>query len=154
MLRVDGEGATWLRVQVPPGMRAFVKAEDAQASPDSKSIKLLSPANSGGQREVAERNNWWPLLDSALPAGTTMDVSEALKAADGRVYGYLVPAPAGSRGYVDLQTVRRAQPEEAAAWEKANAPTPCAARLQPTRLSGQRDPLPWRCRRRATRRPA
>ena len=141
MLRVDGEGATWLRVQYLPGMRAFVKAEDAQAAPDGKSIKLLSPSKlMAANEKVAERNNWWPLLDSALPAGTSMEVSEALKTADGRVYGYLVPAPAGSRGYVGLQTVRRATPEEAAAWEKANAPTPPAQPASGQPASGAASP--------------
>lgn len=127
VLKTDGAGSGWLRVEYVEGMRAFVSADDAQPDAAGKSIKLTVPsALRSAAENPTERANWWHLLDQSLPAGTTFAIAETLRTPDGKTYGYLVPAPAGSRGYVREQTVRKATPEEIAAYEKAHAPAPPA----------------------------
>ncbi|MBC7835755.1 MAG: hypothetical protein H7Y88_11745, partial [Phycisphaerales bacterium] len=117
IVRVDGAMNDWVRVQYLPGMSAFVKAEEATV--DGSTVTLAKPtrlmaANSAG----GERGNWWFLLENDLPTGTKFATSETLKTADGRVYGYLVAAPAEARGFLKPEAIRPATPQEAAAHEK------------------------------------
>lgn len=140
VLRADGEGQGWIRVEYAPGMRAFVKVEEAQVDEATKSVKLIVPSKlMAANEKPAERSNWWQLLEQSLPAGSTLTLAEVLKGADGKVYGYLVNAPASARGYVREQAVRRATPDEVAAFERANGPTtpaPAATTPAPTPSAG------------------
>lgn len=123
VLRVDGEGPGWLRVEYLPGMKAYVKAADATADASGKSIKLSRPSRLMAANVQGSRP-WQFLLDSDLPAGTSFTVLESIKGTDGAVEGYLVPAPAQARGYVKSDQVRRATPEESAAQTKPEATKP------------------------------
>lgn len=124
LLRVNGEGPGWLRVDYTPGMQAYVTASEVQAERDGKSVKLTRPSrllavNAEGKRP------WWPLeLDADIPAGTTLKVVKAYSTPDGMVEGYYVDAPSKARGFVKPEHVRKATPEEAAKYEGAGAPTP------------------------------
>ncbi|HYE02659.1 MAG TPA: SH3 domain-containing protein [Phycisphaerales bacterium] len=118
LLKVDAQVGDWLRVHYPAGVPAFVKAEEARPEPDGSSLTLAAPsqlmaANASG----GERANWWTLLETPVPAGTRFQVLQTLKTADGKVYGYLVPAPPEARGYVKPEATRRATPAEAAGAE-------------------------------------
>jgi len=116
VLRVDGETdertlPRYLRVEYPPGMSAFVKAEEGVA--EGNVVRLTVPSRlralnvSGG-----ERGHWWFLLpeDRLLPVGTALPLVDTLMS-EGRVYGYRVPAPPESRGFVRAGDVSPASPE-------------------------------------------
>lgn len=137
VLRVDGEGPGWLRVEYLPGMKAHVKEAEATLEPGGKTLKLKRPSRLMAANVQAGSRPWQPLLDDAdmLPAGTTLTVLEPVKATDGTIEGYLVPAPAKSRGYVKNDQVRRASAEEAATYTRIDAgkpTTPEAAAAKPT----------------------
>lgn len=133
MLQADGSGGGWVRVKYLPGMRAFVKPEEVQVDATGKSAKLLVPSKlMAASEKLSERSSWWPLLDQTLAPGSMLDVVETLKSANGAVYGYLVNAPSGARGYVRDTTVRKASPEEIAAYEKSIAPPPPSPTPTPT----------------------
>jgi hypothetical protein len=114
VLRVDGEGPGWLRVEYLPGMKAYVKAADANADAGGKTIRLSRPSRLMAAN-VQPSRPWQFLLDSELPAGTTFTVLETVKGTDGTIEGFLVPAPSQARGYVKSDQLRRATPEESAA---------------------------------------
>lgn len=134
VLRVDGEGPGWLRVEYLPGMKAYVKAAEATADAAGKSIKLSRPSRLMAANVQGSRP-WQFLLDSDLPAGTSFTILEAIKGTDGSVEGYLVPAPAQARGYVKSDQVRRATPEETAAQTKSEPSKPVvdAGKSEPTK---------------------
>lgn len=137
VLRVDGEGPGWLRVEYLPGMKAHVKEAEATLEPGGKTLKLKRPSRLMAANVQAGSRPWQPLLDDAdmLAAGTTLTVLEPVKAADGTIEGYLVPAPAKSRGYVKNDQVRRASAEEAATYtgiSAAKPATPEASAAKPT----------------------
>ncbi len=134
VLRVDGEGPGWLRTEYLPGIKAYIKAADATADASGKTLKLSRPSRLMAANVQGSRP-WQFLLDSDLPAGTSFTVLETLKGTDGTVEGYLVPAPAQARGYVKSDQVKRATPEEAAAYTKpaSGAATPPAPRPQPVK---------------------
>ncbi len=117
-VRVDGEGSGWLRVGYPAGTRAYVGQQEGTFDAAAKTLKLtrgtkMMAANEGGAAP------WWPLLESDVGAGTTFNDAEPVKAADGTVQGYLVAAPAQSRGFVRAEMTRAASADEAA---KAGGP--------------------------------
>lgn len=123
VLRVDGEGPGWMRVEYLPGMKAYVKAADATADASGKSIKLSRPSRLMAANVQGSRP-WQFLLDSDLPAGTSFAILESIKGTDGSVEGYLVPAPTQARGYVKSDQIRRATPEETAAQTKTEPSKP------------------------------
>lgn len=119
-LRVDGEGGGWLRAVYPEGLKAYVKAEEGLFDEAAKSVKLtkaskLMAANASGTTP------WWYLLENDLPAGTVFENASAVKAADGSVQGFLVPAPGASRGYIRTELTRKPTDEELA---KVQPPAP------------------------------
>ena len=121
VLRVDGEGPGWMRVEYLPGMKAYVKAAEVTPEAGGKTIALSRPSRLMAANVQGTRP-WQFLLDSDLPAGTTFTVLETVKGTDGAVEGYLVPAPAQARGYVKSDQLRRATPEETAAHAATKAP--------------------------------
>lgn len=111
-LKVDGEGSGWLRVAYPAGTRAYVGQTEGTFDATAKTLKLtrgtkMMAANEGGA------SPWWPLLEKDVDAGTTFSDVEPVKAADGTVQGYLVPAPAQARGFVRSEMTRAATADEA-----------------------------------------
>ncbi len=113
LLKIDGEGGGWLRAVYPEGTRAYVKVDEGAFDEASKTLKLtkgskLMAANESGARP------WQLLLERDLPAGTSFQNVTVVKSVDGTVEGYLVPAPAGARGFVKAELTRRATPEESA----------------------------------------
>lgn len=125
MLRVNGEGPGWLRVEYTPGMQAYISAADADADKDGKSLKLnkraaLLAANGTGGKA------WWPLTmePEQLAAGTAFEIAQVDKGSDGVVQGYFVAAPSAARGFVKNDQVRKATAEEAAKLIPAAAKPP------------------------------
>lgn len=139
VLRVDGEGPGWLRVEYLPGMRAHVKASDANLEAGGRTLKLTRPSRLMAANVQAGSRPWQYLLDSDLPAGTTLQVLEAVKATDGTIEGYLVPAPAQSRGYVKNDQVRRATAEETATYVRVD-PSRSATPATPERAAAPAQP--------------
>ncbi|MGD9688526.1 MAG: hypothetical protein AB7K52_03820 [Phycisphaerales bacterium] len=113
LLRVDGAEGAWRRVEYLTGMLAHVKAEDASLDADGKTVRLNKPSRLQAFNETPSgRGHWWNLLDDALPADTALERRETLKGMNEVVIGYLVVAPASSRGYVKAEALRPATPEE------------------------------------------
>lgn len=134
VLRVDGQApGGWLRVEYPRNLKAFIKADEAAPEADGKTLKLTKPSTlmsvniSGG-----ERGHWWYLIEEAKPAGTTFPLAETLKTPDGKVYGYLIPAPPEARGYVKAESTRRATAQETDAFLQANGVLAAAPGAKPT----------------------
>jgi hypothetical protein len=130
MIRVDGEGGGWLRVEYPSGTKAYVRADEASFDAAAKSVKLtkatkLMAANDGGARP------WWPLLNNDLAAGTTFASAEPVRGADGAVDGYLIPAPSGAHGFIRAEQARAATPAEITKASGAPATTTTAAAPEP-----------------------
>lgn len=122
LLRVNGEGPGWVRVEYTTGMRAYVPASDADVDRDGKTVKLNKPSRLLAVNPEG-KSHWWPLeLDADLPPGTVLTVAEAVKRPDGGTEGYYVQAPPKARGFVRTEHVRRANPEEAARYAGATQP--------------------------------
>ncbi|HVU63237.1 MAG TPA: hypothetical protein VHC70_04630 [Phycisphaerales bacterium] len=128
LVRVDGEGGGWLRVEYPSGTKAYVRADEASFDAATKSVKLikatkLMAANEGGARP------WWPLMTNDVAAGTTFAAAEAVRGADGAVDGYLIAAPSGAHGFIRAEQAREATPAEIsrASGVVASQPTATAA---------------------------
>ncbi len=116
LLRANGEGPGWVRVEYPAGMRAYVHASDVEPAKDGKTVKLIRQSQLLAYDITPNaKAPWWPLdIEKALPSGTTLDIVSVSKGPDDVVQGYVVPAPAKARGYVAKDHVRKATPEEAA----------------------------------------
>lgn len=124
LLRVNGEGPGWLRVDYTPGMQAYVTASEVQADREGKTVKLTKPSRLLAMNAEGKRP-WWPLeLDADIPAGTVLKVVKAYSTPDGMVEGYYVEAPPKARGFVKPEHVRKATAEEAAKYAGAGAPSP------------------------------
>lgn len=114
VLRVEGEDSGYFRVAYPPGLRAFVRAEDVSVDASGKTAKLqraslLRAANLA----AGDRGSWYPLLQRELPAGTELSVLESIKGEDGKATMFAVAAPAEARGFVVKDFVRRLSDSEA-----------------------------------------
>lgn len=125
VLRVDAESKGWLRVEYLPGTPAFVPAAEGELSADAQTLKLktssqLLAVDASGVRP------WWPLLESPLPAGTSFSQPKVIKAADGTVEGYHVPAPAKARGWIAQAATQKATDTQAASYTGPSGP-PAAA---------------------------
>lgn len=111
VMKVDGQSQSIYRVEYTPGMSAYVKVEEAALEEGGKSLKLtkssrlMAPNSEGGV-------SWWYLLEKELDAGTKLTVQKTVKGPDGKDAGYLVPAPAGSKGYIRRDFVRPATQAE------------------------------------------
>jgi hypothetical protein len=114
MLVVDGETSGWLRVMYPSNLRVFVTADEVQESGAgrvrlTKASKLKAPnANSG------IKGAFLGVQEAALPIGTELKVADAIKDDSGKVTAYAVEPPAGARGWISREAVRRATDAEAA----------------------------------------
>jgi hypothetical protein len=126
-LRAEVDENGFVRVQYPAGMRAYVGADEVQADATGKVVKLLRPSRLKAANAAGERYSWYPLLDKDLDAGTELKVVEAVKGDDGKVTKYAVAAPPQARAFVSSDLLRRATPEEAAAFDNPGAGTPPAA---------------------------
>jgi hypothetical protein len=122
LLRVNGEGPGWLRVEYTPGMQAYVPASDVEADRDGKTVKLNKPSRLLAVSAEGKRP-WWPLeLDADIPAGTVLHVAKPYATPDGVVEGYYVDAPAKARGFVKPEHIRKASAEEAGKYVGTGAP--------------------------------
>ena len=130
LLRVNGEGPGWLRVEYTPGMQAYVPASDVEADRDGKTVKLNKPSRLLAVSAEGKRP-WWPLeLDADIPAGTVLKVAKPYATPDGTVEGYYVDAPPKARGFVKPEHTRKATAEEAASYVGTGGPaktSPAAA---------------------------
>lgn len=109
-LTVDGEGQGVLRVAYPSGAFAFAKAEDGTYDDASKTLTLSrgSKLRAAHLRSNLDFNaSWKALLDTELPAGTALKVTEVVKSADGTVTAYKVDAPSTARAFVNVKNVRK-----------------------------------------------
>lgn len=119
VLIVDGEGKEWARVVYPPGLSAFVRAEDVTVDGTTATLSRpskLKSANAAGGFSAS----YMSLFLGELAPGTTLKVLEPAKENDGPVIGYRIAAPENSKGFVELRTLRRATDAEASAARSKN----------------------------------
>lgn len=138
VLRIDGENKGWLRAEYLPGIMAFIPVAEAELSADQSSLKLKTSS----QLLAVDMNGvrpWWPLLEAPLAAGTSFSGVEVVKAADGALEGYRVPAPAKARGWVAQGSIRRATAAEAQGYTGATPP-PAAPAATPVPTSSMVSP--------------
>lgn len=111
---VDGEGKEWARVMYPPGLAAFVRAEDVTI--EGSNATLSKPSKLKAANSVSGYSgSYMSLFMGELAPGTVLKVLEPAKENDGPVVGYKVAAPEGSKGYIELRALRRATDAEVAA---------------------------------------
>ncbi|MFA6043479.1 MAG: OmpH family outer membrane protein [Phycisphaerales bacterium] len=111
---VDGEGKEWARVYYPAGLSAFVRAEDVTV--EGSNATLAKPSKlKAANAASGYSGSYMSLFTGELAPGTVLKVMEPAKENDGPVVGYRVAAPEGSKGYVEIRTLRRATDGEAAA---------------------------------------
>ncbi|MFN7375811.1 MAG: SH3 domain-containing protein [bacterium] len=113
-LVVDGETAGWLRVQYPAGVEAFVPAEQVTVVQDGAGklavpSRLRAPNVNGGVR-----GSYFQLFEQDLPAGTPLKITRSERGEDGKVTHFAVVPPAGARGWISRDAVRRANEQESA----------------------------------------
>lgn len=113
-LVVDAETSGWLRVMYPAGVRPMLTPDEVQVvSPGTlrltKASKLKAHNTFGGIK-----GSFQPVLETESPVGTEFKVADTLKDDSGNATAYLIEAPAGARGWVSRDAVRRATESEAA----------------------------------------
>lgn len=116
-----GTESDWVRVEYPPGLFAFVAADQVTLDEAGRTATLrqesaLRAANLAG----TVKGSWRRLLERPLPAGTALDVVEQIKGDDGTVVALRVRAPRGAFGYVQPQSVRPATDAEVQAFLAAH----------------------------------
>ncbi len=125
VLQVDGAEQGWLRVSYPAGTAAMVRTADAQRDEGAATVRLTSAskllANNprGGLSE-----SWRPLLEEALPAGTTLALIEEVRDSAGQVEAFRVAAPETARGFISERSIRPATEAEVAQIRPPADPAP------------------------------
>ncbi|MBL0929771.1 MAG: hypothetical protein IBJ15_06580, partial [Alphaproteobacteria bacterium] len=112
-LSADGTSAEWLRVTLPAGALAVVRADEAELKTAGGTQKVVLNRRStlralNSQSPTAD-TSWKPLLLNPLPAGTELTLVEVMRsgaAADSPVVGYRVQPPPAARGFVLAADVR------------------------------------------------
>mgnify|MGYP001250921575 CR=1 FL=1 len=138
LLRVDGEGAGWLRVEYPAGSSAFVPASEAALASDGKTVRLTEPSRLRSANVVGGLSkSWKSLLEEPLAQGTELRVLEPVKDDAGTVVGYRVATPRSARAFLHSQFVRAATEVEARAYTPPNAGGEVLATNQPSRTPSE-----------------
>lgn len=115
LVTVDGESNDWARVGYPSTVTAFVAAEQVDYNAAAKTGKLKEASKLKAPHLVTGfEGSWKSLLAKELPAGAELKVVEEIKNKDGKVQGYRIVAPEGSRGYLAKSAIRKATPDEIA----------------------------------------
>jgi hypothetical protein len=125
LLRVDGEGGGWSRVEYPRGLTAFIPTDAVTVDPGGKTVTLKRPEKPRAARLDATRatGSWRTLGDTPLPAGTTLTLAHPATLEDaGGKWAYRVIAPATARAYVPTAALKKATPQEIDAYLASIAP--------------------------------
>lgn len=142
-LLVDGEIDGWLRVAYPPGTPVVVRSTEAELSADRTMVKLTRKPRLRAfnkENQFLEECYKSVVLDDSPNPGTELRYLQSVKTRAGDVGGYLVEAPAGSKGFILATDTRRATNEEinrattaAPAATTPPAPSPAPVTEQPTK---------------------
>ncbi|MCC6283822.1 MAG: hypothetical protein IT439_00760 [Phycisphaerales bacterium] len=114
VLRLDGEGGGWLRIEYPTTLDTLVPVTEGKLSADGKSVEIVAPTRLRA-RNLAKgfRGSFKSVLTEPLTPGTILPLVEAVKGDDGAVVAFAVRPPAGARAYINAQFVRAATEAEA-----------------------------------------
>jgi len=123
VVRVDGETDAFSRVRYPAGSTVMVPVDEVRVvGQDADGSTRVELVEASGLRAPSElmgmSGSWMAVYDPALPAGTVLRVTEALKNDSGDVVGYRVmpvepPVSEGfARVFVPRDALRDATPEE------------------------------------------
>ncbi len=115
VVMVDGEGEGWSRISYPSNLTAFVRVEDVKVE---NGIATLTGASKLKATNAASGygGSWKALMESPMPAGTTLKVIEPAKEGE-TIVGYKIAAPESARAFVESRTLRRASDAEVEAFK-------------------------------------
>jgi hypothetical protein len=140
VVMVDGEGEGWSRISYPSSLTAFVRVEDVKVE---NGIATLTGASKLKATNAASGygGSWKALMDSPMPAGTTLKVIEPAKEGE-TIVGYKIAAPETARAFVESRTLRRASDAEVEAFKtKGTLPSiPAATGSTPGSTPGATTP--------------
>lgn len=104
-LAAMGEQDSWLKVRLPAGTRAFVKADEASLT-GATTVTLTTPSRLRAAHLTGGLGaSWRSLLDAPLPVGTDLTLVETITEGTTTI-GYAVLAPAGATGFVAKNATR------------------------------------------------
>ncbi len=98
----DGQ-ATYLGVEYPPGTPAMAPASDVVVESDGRTLTTVRPTalrHINLDIPTVEQSFIGVFFRRKLPIGTTLEMTEVLRDADGVIEAYVIRAPAGSVGWV------------------------------------------------------
>lgn len=129
VLKVDGEGAGWLRVEYPAGSSAYVPVAEARPVAGGKAVALTQPSRLYAANIARGfKSSWKSLLEDPLEPGTELALLEEVRADNGDLLGFRVATPRTARAYVHGQFVRAASAEEARSYvQSSDAPNVLAS---------------------------
>ncbi len=124
LLRVDGQGAGWLRVEYPTGVVACVGADAVQLDESKKTATLTKESKLKAFNITnGYRGSWNTILETALPAGSKVTLADAEPVNDGRGNaGYKIVPPSQARAYIQEAGTARATQTQIDAYLAAMTP--------------------------------
>lgn len=134
LVRVDGEGGGWSRVEYPRGLTAFIAADAVTVDPSGKTVTLTRPEKVRAAREGVTKavGSWRHLGETPLPAGTALTLAHPATLEDtGGKSAYRVAAPESARGFVQSGALQRATQQQIDAFLAALNPAPAGETPKP-----------------------
>jgi len=124
LVRVDGQGAGWVRVAYPPGVTCCIGADSIQIDAASKSGTLTKESRlKAFNITTGYKGSWNPVLEKPLPAGAKVVLAETDPVNDGRGNaGYKIVPPEASRAFLQESVIARATQSQIDAYVAAMAP--------------------------------
>ncbi len=114
-LRVVGEDNGFLKVAYPDGLKAFIRAgDDVTVDPSGKTLKLVKqPRVLHANLTSGAKGSFCPIAFEKEPeVGAQFTILETIKGDDGKPSHFAIPAPAGTFGFVNKESLRKLTPEE------------------------------------------
>lgn len=132
ILRVDGQGPTWVRVSYPPATSVLIPADSVQLDASGKTAVVTKPSRlKAANMTIGARGSWKDVLDQPMAAGAKVSVIQAEAGADGKPAWYRIVPPDSARAYAPLAALQRASQEQIAAYTAAQATKPAESRPAP-----------------------
>jgi hypothetical protein len=137
VVMVDGEGEGWSRISYPSSLTAFVRVEDVKVEngmatlTGASKLKATNAASGYG-------GSWKALMETPMPAGTTLKVIEPAKEGE-TIVGYKIAAPDSARAFVESRTLRHASDAEVEAF-KTRGTLPTIPAVTPGSTPGSTTP--------------
>ncbi|MFN0132469.1 MAG: hypothetical protein ACKVW3_08075 [Phycisphaerales bacterium] len=146
VLRIDGEAIdpgtkqSWFRVEYPAGLSVFVSADAVTLDAGGATGVVSKPVHLRAINMQTRAGSWARAVSEQLATGTKLTILGQELAADKKtVTSYIVPAPAGARGFIKASLVQRATQDQINAFVASRGAQPkpmTAVPNQPTAQPG------------------